>query len=247
MIESVMIRRIHADEFARIIDGATVLAGNPMINAGVARRPDGRIVKTFRARGLLSSNTLWPYAVRFASNARELARRGVTTVTADDVFRIQGSRRDGVIYRPVEGHTLRSLLTRTASPVDARSAVERYIDLLALLHHRGVFFRSLHFDNVVATTDGRAAVIDVSDVRFRSRPLSAALRARNFKPPMRYDEDRTAIERFGASAALERYLRRSALAPAGEGRFLRAISHIHPLFAAAARELRTRPIAAASA
>jgi hypothetical protein len=247
MIESVMIRRIHADEFARIIDGATVLAGDPKISAGVARRPDRRIVKIFRARGLLSSNTWRPYAVRFASNARELARRGVTTVTVDDVFRIRGSRRDAAIYRPVEGHTLRSVLTRTAAPIEVAEMVERYIDLLADLHHRGVFFRSLHFDNVVATADGRAAVIDVSDVRFRSRPLSAVLRARNFKPPLRYDEDRTAIERFGPAAALERYLRRAALAPPVEGRFLRAVSRIHPLFALAAREVRVRPIAAASA
>jgi len=53
-----------------------------------------------------------------------------------------------------------------------------------------VYFRSLHFGNVVLTPDNTLGLIDIADLRCQKRTLSDSKRLRNFAHLLRYKEDR---------------------------------------------------------
>ena len=65
--------------------------------------------------------------------------------------------------------------------------------LFARLHDAGVYFRGLHFGNVIVDGEVVRGLVDVTDVRFRPWPLGVSARARNFKPFLRYPEDRAIL------------------------------------------------------
>ena len=140
--------------------------------------PDDRVIKLFRRKRLMSSALWFPYARCFEFAARELAARGIPAVRVEQVARVPSLRRDLVVYRRLDGATLREAL---ASNHDDNG--ERLLPLLAsflaMLHERGVYFRAVHFGNVLvqASEEGqpRLALIDVSESRFRRGPLSPTL------------------------------------------------------------------------
>ena len=55
------------------------------------------------------------------------------------------------------------------------------------------------------------ALIDVSEALFTRHPLTPSMRARSFKPMLRYAEDRDAMARFGGRRFVERYLESARL------------------------------------
>src|SRR5690606_11004632 len=110
---------------------------------------DGSFLKLFRRKRLLSSALLWPYARRFASNARQLARLGVPTLQVIALYRLQEPARHLVHYRPLPGVTLRQI-RRDALPCPAQ-LFEQLGGFVARLHQQGVYFRSIHLGNIVLT------------------------------------------------------------------------------------------------
>jgi hypothetical protein len=206
-------KRLSRDEFERLTAGARTLSADEH-GVKVLLRGDGRVIKLFRRKRLISS-TLWrPYALRFARASRELAARGIPAVIVEQTARVPTIRRDIVVYRHLPGRCLREALID--SPADRDRLLEATADLLATLHERGVYFRAAHFGNIlVRETDGPApvelALIDVSETRFRRGPLPASLRARNFRPLMKYPEDRAALQSFGIARFMSRYRHRTAL------------------------------------
>lgn len=162
----------------------------------VLATPDGEIVKLFRRKRLLSS-ALWdPYAKRFARNAANLQKLGIPTVEVTGIWRISSLKRDAVVYRRLEGECLRDL-----EKTDAR--MEQFARFVAELHAKGVFFRSVHFGNVLELPDGRFGLIDMADLACKGRSLGVKERLRNFAHLVKYEVDRRAVEAFG----LERFLR----------------------------------------
>lgn len=186
----------------------------------VARLSGGDMVKLFRLKRLVSSALFYPYAKRFERASRELARRSIPTVTVRDVFRIKGTRRDGVVYEALPGMTCRAALERPG-------ASETLFPLLATfwaeLHAKGVYFRAAHLANVLITPDERLGLIDISEVRTRRRRLSVYERARNFKCLTRYPEDRAALAAFGVRRFVEAYLAAAKLDRAQEMRLDRLL------------------------
>lgn len=90
-------------------------------------------------------------------------------------------------YSPLAGNTVRQL-QGTREEADAlRFKLGGYF---AQLHERGVYFRSLHFGNVVLTPDNQLGLIDIADLRCQKRALSDSKRLRNFAHLLRYKEDR---------------------------------------------------------
>ncbi|QBF24857.1 toluene tolerance protein [Pseudomonas tructae] len=153
----------------------------------VLRLRDGRMLKLFRRKRLLSSALLYPYARRFANNAQALQQLGVPSPEIIGVYRIPSIQRDAVYYAPLAGETLRQLLHKQEGAQTLRAQLGQFI---AHLHSLGIYFRSLHLGNVVLTPERELGLIDIADLQRQSRPLRERQRVRNFHHVLRYAEDR---------------------------------------------------------
>lgn len=153
----------------------------------VLRLADGRMLKLFRRKRLLSSALFFPYAQRFANNTKALQQRDILCPNVIAVYRIPSIQRDGVYYAPLAGETVRQLQGTPEETETLRSQLGAFI---AQLHEKGVYFRSLHFGNVVLTPQNQLGLIDIADLRCQRRALSDSKRLRNFAHLLRYKQDR---------------------------------------------------------
>ena len=95
-------------------------------------------------------------------------------------------KRHAVIYTPLKGKTLRQHLNKHS--VD-ESLLFQLGEFLAHLHQKGIFFRSVHFGNIILTPDKQLGLIDVADMQISYFPLNYFKRLRNFKHFLRVTED----------------------------------------------------------
>lgn len=138
---------------------------------------DGTFLKLFRRKRLITSAAIWPYAQRFADNAKKLEELGIPCPKIIQVYRIPSIERDAVHYHPLPGLTLRQLRDGEAEYPD--DLLERFASFVTHIHNLGVYFRSIHLGNVVLTPQGEIGLIDISDLKTQSRPLSKWQRERN--------------------------------------------------------------------
>lgn len=149
---------------------------------------DGTFLKLFRRKRLISSAAIWPYAQRFADNAKKLEKLGIPCPQMIQVYRIPSIERDAVHYHPLPGTTLRDIYRcDTGYPDDLR---ERFTQFVEHIQNLGVFFRSIHLGNVVLTPDNEFGLIDISDMKIFRRPLSQWQRKRNFEHMVKDELDR---------------------------------------------------------
>lgn len=142
----------------------------------VLRLPDGTYLKLFRRKRLISSAAWYPYAHRFVDNAEKLKKLGFICPTVIDTFRLLTPKRDVVRYEPIPGESARSLLQNNRlSPAN----IESIKALIADLHAKGVYFRSLHFGNIVIDQKGKLGLIDISDLVTKKTELSSWHKKRN--------------------------------------------------------------------
>ncbi len=201
-----LMRKMVRAEYETMAKDAEVLARDKY-GEKVLRLSNGEFVKLFRRRRRISSAAWNPYAVRFTRAAERLTRLGVPTVDVLEVFRVAEMERDIVRYRPLPGETLRDALA--VSPNDG--LLSRFAGFLAQLHELGVYFRSIHFENVLVTGAGRFGLIDICDTYCGSRPLNLFRRVRNFRPLLRYPADREAVEACGGRTFLDHYVEAAGL------------------------------------
>jgi tRNA A-37 threonylcarbamoyl transferase component Bud32 len=175
-----------AAAYLELVEGGAVLEADGHGDKLIALR-DGRYLKLFRRKRLLSSALMWPYARRFQTNALALRDLGIATVAPERLLRIPHLRRTAVLYQPLVGETLRTALRRRAA--EHGVLMRKLGCFLAGLHRRGVYFRSLHFGNVILTTAGDLGLIDVADLGLHARPLDRNQVIRNLRHLMRYAED----------------------------------------------------------
>lgn len=200
--------RITLSNYNSLIDRCKVIEQDAY-GEKVLIAPAGNYIKIFRTKRLLSTAIFRPYALRFQSNAEKLARLAVPTVQVCSVSYCPGNRRHLVEYRPLSGETLRAVLREGG---DAEVLLKRFARFLAALHDTGVYFRSIHFGNVIVQPDSEAfGLIDIADMRIRSRPLGAVARARNFRHFLRYPEDVRCLDFFGIDRFLNIYLEAATL------------------------------------
>ncbi|MBD1549866.1 toluene tolerance protein [Pseudomonas typographi] len=167
-------------------EGATVIEADGT-GEKVLQLPDGRFLKLFRRKRLVTSAALFPYAQRFADNARRLGDMGIATPQVVAVYRVKSIERDAVYYEPLPGKTVRQLMH---SPGQAEPLRRQFGAFVAQLHTHGVYFRSLHLGNVILTPQGGMGLIDIADLNCQWRTLSASKRLRNFQHMLRYAHDR---------------------------------------------------------
>lgn len=172
--------------------------------------PDGTMVKIFRRKRWLSTALFYPYSQRFASNARRLAKRNVLTVKVLETAYCPAVKRHLVTYQPLPGKTLRQALG--AVETDRSILLTEFARFVASLHQKGVYFRSLHFGNVIVPNDGQElGLIDIADMSFQRGALPVRLRTRNFKHMLRYNEDIGYLNEFGSRRFLDQYLAAASL------------------------------------
>ncbi len=154
----------------------------------VLRLEDGRYLKLFRRKRLLSSATFKPYSRRFAENVARLQQLQIPTVKVLALYRIPELKRTAVLYAPLAGETIRQLI-HSLPQAERSELAEQLRTFIAELHQKGIYFRSLHLGNVIRTPEGTLGLIDVADMKFYRKPLSESLRRRNQKHLARYPED----------------------------------------------------------
>lgn len=179
---------LSAEQLHALIRDATVLEQDGR-GPKVLCLKDSSYLKLFRKRRLLSSETLKPYAKRFADNARRLQKLGFTAPQIIAVYRVKdGVNGTAVHYVPLPGTTLRQAL-EAAEPASQRNLIVQFGQLLALLHEHGVYFRSIHLGNVLVLPTADFGLIDVADMKIGRTALSLHMRQRNLKHMRRYEQD----------------------------------------------------------
>ncbi|MDO9622576.1 MAG: lipopolysaccharide kinase InaA family protein [Pseudomonas sp.] len=175
-------------ELSALTSNATVLEHDGL-GAKVLHLGDGSFLKLFRRRSVFSSETLKPYAKRFAQNAERLRYLGFNSPIIIQVYRlVDPINKTAVHYWPLPGQTLRHTLN-SSSFERRQQLVEQFGELLAKLHECGVYFRSVHLGNVLVQPDGQLGLIDLADLRVSRFALSLSKRQRNLKHMRRYSED----------------------------------------------------------
>jgi len=175
------------ESFDTMVRGAEVLLID-RDGPKVYRTPDGEIVKLLRIKRVISSNLLLPHAERFARNATKLAEAGIACPEVRMTARVPHLKRQLVVYRELPGTSLRSALGKAGDTGPLIHAAGAFI---ASVHDRGVYFWSIHFGNILVTSDlANFALIDFLDLKMMGSPLSLQRRIRNGKPIFRYREDR---------------------------------------------------------
>ena len=171
-------------EFENLIAGAELLKSDGY-GPKVYRRPDATYVKLFRQKRILSLSNLWPYVKRFKNNSLKLKHRGIDTVTVLELYNCQEIERTIVTYSELKGELLRSALSKQDSPMLAQQLAA----FIADLHKKGIYFRSIHLENIILQPNNRLGLIDIADMRIRYFTLNPLRRVRNLCHMLKYQED----------------------------------------------------------
>lgn len=183
-------KKISYEQYLALYNGAEILASDSF-GEKVLRLKDGSIIKLFRTKRIISSALIYPYALRFVNNASKLKDMGISTVTVIDSYKIISIKRTAVHYKELEGDTLRNYIMRYSLNGDIAKKLAAFI---ARLHNEGVYFRSVHFGNLLITPDNSFGLIDIADMKIKSHSLNIGKRIRNFHHLTRYDIDRNSLK-----------------------------------------------------
>ncbi len=194
-------RTISQAEYQLLTGSATVLTRDAFGDK-VFLKTDGIIIKQFRRKKRLSSQLINPYAQRFKCNVDRLKQLDIITVEVQEVLDCPAEKRHLITYQRLPGNTLREMLQQKCDSESLLSALAVYI---ASLHNKGVYFRSLHFGNILVQGNNLFALIDVVDMRFRKRPLNPWMRGRNFRHMLRYRDDAKYLREYGIDRFMTRY------------------------------------------
>lgn len=178
-------RKLTETQYKTLTTGAQVIERDTF-GPKVLHLADNSFLKIFRRRHTLSWSLIRPYSLKFAANAEKLRRRGIPTVTVQTVFNLPVPRKTAVQYIPLAGQTIRDLF-RQGQLTDG--LILRLGQFIQQLHGQGIYFRSLHFGNIVLTPEDRFGLIDIADMTFLSRPLRQTEVIRNFNHMKRYRHD----------------------------------------------------------
>ncbi|MCC4117432.1 toluene tolerance protein [Aromatoleum toluclasticum] len=195
--------KLTREAFSALRKGATVIEADPK-GEKVLRLGDGSFLKLFRRKRILSSALLFPPARRFRNNVESLAARGIPCPQVTELYEFDSEGKTAVRYWPLPGDTVRGLLP--GLPAAERDAMLlRLAAFIARLHDLGIYFRSLHFGNVILTPSGEFGLIDLSDMRAQRAPISRPKRIRNFRHFFRYKDDARFITELGTARFLAAY------------------------------------------
>lgn len=165
------------------------------------------IIKLFYPkRRKITSDRIRPRAIRFYRNVDKLFGRGYSVPRIDKMQFCPDLKMYLLYYPKIQGCNVRYHAQN--GNLDIITEVAR---LLADLHKKGIFFRSIHLENLLYQPDGKFALLDVTDVKFRSGALSLYLRYRNIKHLLNEPMDKEIWHAFGISRFMSEYFRFAGL------------------------------------
>ena len=194
-------RTINRVEYGHLTAGAAPLGSEFAFN-NVLLRSDGVVVKRLRKRGPYSSYFIRSQAESFRRNAERLRRLGIVTVAVLDVFDYPDEKRHLVTYERLPGVTLKEVMHQES---ETGSLLPEFAAYVARLHRKGIYFRSLHFGNVLVQAGNVFGLIDVVDMRFRRHALYPWMRGRNIRHLFRRHEDAKLMRKFGIQRFMDAY------------------------------------------
>lgn len=186
---------------------------NKIIKFGKVNQPkvyekDGdTIIKLFYPKQrLLSSDRIRPRAKRFYNNVKSLHTHGYDVPKVNKVQFCPELKMYVIYYNKIQGNDVRTLAKHGDLNI-----IYNVADLLADLHKNGIFFRSIHLENLLSKPDGKIALLDLTDVKFKSRALTIYLRYRNIKHLLQEPNDRELWQAFGVKTFLDAYFKSAKL------------------------------------
>ncbi len=207
VIQKILYAQIDNETFNSIISEGKILEKDYW-GVKVVETKDNKIVKFFRLKRVYSSAFFFPYAWCFKKNAEQLKKLGIKTVDVEKIVYCLPQQRHLLSYGKIEGQSARELLCQGDKNNDL---IRRLITFIAELHTKGVYFRSLHFGNIIINSQGDMALIDISDLKVYSRGLSSKQRIRNWKHLLKYGFEKKQINDYGWDAFFSKYVECSHL------------------------------------
>jgi hypothetical protein len=183
---------------------------------------DGTILKVFRPRNRWSRDTLYSNARSFCRNADRLTARDVPTVRILQLYHLGNSADTAVLYTPLPGETLRDLVKQDAITPDICRKLGAFV---AGLHRQGIYFRSLHFGNILYTEHQTFGLIDIADMNIYGWPLFVSTRIRNFKRIQKYHEDMLKLGQEKRLSIMDAYIDHAGLSGRQASRLLSQIRY----------------------
>lgn len=199
MTANLPIKKISSDDYESMIDLSELIVAD-LVGPKVMRKSNGNFLKFFRRKRLISSAMFFPYAVRFINNAFRLKKLAIPTINPVQIWHCPSRKTHIVEYEPLTGELLRGALEKDNSG----SLLGKTACFIANLHDKGIYFRSLHFENIIIH-EGQLGLIDIADMKIYTGPLNKKLRERNFQHFLRYPRDNAIINRYGLSAFKDKY------------------------------------------
>ena len=170
---------------------------------------DGRYMKLFRLKRLMSSALIYPYWRRFVRNAKGLKRLGIPTVAEiESVLKVPHIKKTAVIYKPLPGDTVIHLHKKDKL---TNELIKQFGYFVADLHYKGVYFSSLHLGNVVLDPDNNLGLIDISDMRIVRFPIPVFTREANLRYLLHCRQGLKLLSPTGLEYFIEGYLERTKL------------------------------------
>ena len=170
---------ISTDEFNAICNDANTKT----IKFGKIDQPkvfeinDNIIIKLFYPKkSWLSSDRIWPRAMRFYNNVKALNARGYEAPRVDKVQFCRELKIYLLYYPKIQGKDVRSLASHGEIGV-----IRHVAHLIAGLHINGIFFRSIHLENLLYQSQGKMAFTGCDGCPFKSGALRLYSRYRNLK------------------------------------------------------------------
>lgn len=169
---------------------------------------DNNILKIFRRRATISGGLIYSNARRFCRNAERLQQFNIPTVNIIKLYHFENSTDTAVLYQPLEGETVRNLISKQ---LIIKADCKKLGEFIASLHLIGIYFRSLHFGNIVKTDTGDFGLIDLSDMSIYWWKLQLHTRIRNLMRIKRYEADVVALGSKEWSYFIQSYLESAQL------------------------------------
>lgn len=224
-VYTIPVTTINTDKFHHMMKGASIDRVHTYIPCAVWL-PSGVIAKVFVCGPIWSSSWWRPVSDRFVDAALGLKQLGFSSIDVLDRFHLRRPRRDIVTYTPLPGENLRVSLRGD----DHEQLFDRFAIFLAKLHEKGVYFRGIHFGNVIVALDGQFGLVDVSTARFFNQSLPVRMRVRNFRHFALYRKDMQSVCEFGMARLIDGYLAAAGLNDLQSRQLRTGLARMHPVF-----------------
>ncbi len=163
----------------------------------VLQLQDKTLFKWFRnPKRFYSSAHIYPYALRFVNNAIKLTQKKIPTVYPTTIYFSLKNKKLGVQYIPVQGISLKEVLSKLSCNIKKKILFENFGMFISNLHDKGIYFRSLHFGNIIVKESIQFGLVDVTDTYFYNHVLKAQQRINNLKVITKYRKDYDQLREF---------------------------------------------------